>query len=557
MNRSWQPLALAVLVGLGLGLGGSGICDAATASHAFIPKYEGTATCLRCHPGAAAEVMKTSHWTWEHTDPTTGQKLGKNNVINNYCIAVPSNEPRCTSCHVGLGYSNQSFDFTDPHKVDCLVCHDTTGTYKKFPTGAGMPVTGAPKEFPVGSGVWWPEPDLTLVARNVGPTSRDTCGACHFFGGGGDAVKHGDLDSTLFKPSRDVDVHMGVDGANFACANCHRGSEHDVKGTSYPSGTPDHKLCESCHQAAPHRTATLNTHTARVACQTCHIPAFARGGRATKMSWDWSKAGRKTADGKNYITKDANGDPTYDTQKGEFTWASDVVPDYVWFNGSMGYVSLDDLVDPAAVLPINRLQGDVGDAKARIYPVKRFTGVQPYDAGARTLAIPHLFGTDTNAYWRTFDWNRSLAAGMQYVGRSYSGTLGFIATEMFWIQNHMVAPKEQALGCAQCHVPRGRLDFAALGYPAARAASLQTLAGFEIARVRRATTSGGLQLEWNGAAGHVYQVQVSPDLRNWSNVPGGERRSMDADQGFTWIDEAGTESGGAFRFFRILRTRTN
>ena len=24
-------------------------------------------------------------------------------------------------------------------KIDCLVCHDTTGTYKKVPTGAGMP----------------------------------------------------------------------------------------------------------------------------------------------------------------------------------------------------------------------------------------------------------------------------------------------------------------------------------------------------------------------------------------------------------------------------------
>lgn len=71
------------------------------APHAFIAEYLGTETCLRCHPTASAEVMKTGHWTWEHTNPVTGQKLGKNNVINNYCIAPsrPTNRaaPRATS----------------------------------------------------------------------------------------------------------------------------------------------------------------------------------------------------------------------------------------------------------------------------------------------------------------------------------------------------------------------------------------------------------------------------------------------------------------------------
>ena len=43
--------------------------------------------------------------------------------------------------------------------------------------------------------------------------------------------------------------------------------------------------CVSCHGQAPHkRTALLNTHTDKLACQTCHIPAFARGGVPTKMS---------------------------------------------------------------------------------------------------------------------------------------------------------------------------------------------------------------------------------------------------------------------------------
>ncbi|MBL9139400.1 MAG: tetrathionate reductase family octaheme c-type cytochrome [Verrucomicrobiales bacterium] len=529
----------------------------AAASHAFIPEYSGTQTCLRCHPNAAAEVMKTPHWTWEHTDPATGQKLGKKNVINNYCIAVPSNEPRCTSCHVGLGYSDKNFDFTDPNKVDCLICHDTTGTYKKFPTGAGMPVSGAPKEFPAGSGVMWPAPDLTHIARNVGNTSRDTCGACHFYGGGGDAVKHGDLDSTMFKPTRELDVHMGVDGANFSCSRCHGTRDHEMSGTSYPSGVADDRMCQQCHQTGPHASATLNTHAARVACQTCHIPAFARGGKATKMWWDWSKAGRKTADGKNIVTKDANGNPIYDTQKGEFVWESNVTPEYVWFNGNMTYVSLDDTLDPDAITPINRLHGDLNDSKARIFPVKRFQGKQPIDAGTKTLAVPHLFGSDTNAYWKAYDWNRSLAAGMQYIGRSYSGQLGFVSTEMFWIQNHMVAPKEQALGCVDCHAPGSRMNFAALGYPEARAASLQTLAGFTLGNLRREADGNGLRLEWSGKAGYAYQIQVSSDLKAWTSPTDGERRCESADADLNWSVSTSGADGSAMRFIRVVRSRIN
>ncbi|HKJ37291.1 MAG TPA: hypothetical protein VJ972_00825, partial [Anaerolineales bacterium] len=75
-------------------------------SHASLSLLEGpfekpqevTAACLTCHQDAAEQMMGTVHWTWEYTDPVTGQVLGKNNVINNYCIAIESNEPRCTSC---------------------------------------------------------------------------------------------------------------------------------------------------------------------------------------------------------------------------------------------------------------------------------------------------------------------------------------------------------------------------------------------------------------------------------------------------------------------------
>jgi len=455
------------------------------ATHPWINSYTNATTCTKCHETAAEEVMSTLHWTWDYTDPKTGKKLGKNRVINSFCIAVASNEPRCTSCHVGLGYADKTFDFTDASKVDCLVCHDTTGTYKKFPTASGHPLYGTtPKEFPAGSGVMWTPPDLVNVAKNVGPTSRATCGACHFYGGGGDAVKHGDLDSSLTNPTRELDVHMGTDGMNQGCSFCHVPKDgqgeghHQFVGSHYTQPETANVLsCSQCHSEAPHKNNDrLNQHTAKVACQTCHIPAFARGGKATKMTWDWSTAGKLTAEGKAFITKDANGDPIYDSQKGTFTWKANVVPEYVWFNGEVDYTTVDDSVDPQKVLAITSLKGSPADPKARIYPVKRFTGTQPYDAGLKTLAVPHLFPkntNDTDAYWKSFDWNKALTAGMAAVGKTYSGQLGYIATEMLWVQNHMVAPKEKALKCSQCHTEQGgRLDFAALGYSPERVAKL-------------------------------------------------------------------------------------
>ena len=93
------------------------------------------------------------------------------------------------------------------------------------------------------------------------------------------------------------------------------------------------------------------------------------------------------------------------------------------------------------------------------------------------MLVPNLFPNnveDINAYWKGWNWNNAFASGMEYVGLEYSGEYEWIETEMFWIQNHMVAPKENALSCEDCHAADGRLDFEALGYEAERAAILMT-----------------------------------------------------------------------------------
>jgi octaheme c-type cytochrome (tetrathionate reductase family) len=441
-----------------------------SADHPFpISSYTDANSCLGCHSWAD-DMMDTIHWTWEHTDAVTGQEDGKVNVINNYCVAVSSNEPRCTSCHIGVGWRDDTFDFTDKSKIDCLVCHDGTGTYKKTPTGAGAPD---------------PTVDLLAVANSASIPDRNNCGICHFYGGGGDGVKHGDLDSSMADPSRDLDVHMGG-SMDFSCIDCHVGSDADgnnmhdaIMGTRYSTATPDHMLCESCHTSTPEgHSGTLNAHTSTVACQTCHIPTFARGGKATKMYWDWSTAGEKNPDGTDKVLTDEDGNVTYHTKKGTFVWEKDVVPEYTWFNGTVRFLTAEDTVSADAITEINAFSGDVGDANARIFPIKRFRGLQPFDDGTDKIAVPHLFpynADDTTALWKTYDWTASLTEGQASIGKTFVGPIGWVETEMIWVQNHMVAPKEQALSCSDCHVLGGRLNFADLGYAEARSTQLQLM----------------------------------------------------------------------------------
>ena len=89
---------------------------------------EVTQACLTCHPDAAAQIMATTHWTWESVPQMADWRgesvtIGKKNQINNFCISAQGNENKCMSCHAGYGWENDQFDFSAPHKVDCLVCH--------------------------------------------------------------------------------------------------------------------------------------------------------------------------------------------------------------------------------------------------------------------------------------------------------------------------------------------------------------------------------------------------------------------------------------------------
>lgn len=401
---------------------------------------EVTKTCLDCHEDAATEVMQTPHWTWEsepydiegRDEPVT---IGKKNQLNNFCIGIQGNWTGCTRCHIGYGWDSAEFDFSNEESVDCLACHDTSGGYVKG--GAGIPVEGV---------------DLLSAAQSVGIPTRKNCGDCHFNGGGGNAVKHGDLDSSLYYPQDDVDIHMGKN--DFICIDCHRTEDHLVTGRSI-SLSLDNKnqiACTDCHNDVPHQDERINSHIDSVACQTCHIPAGATRD-ATKIYWDWSTAGDDT------IEESAH---EYLKIKGSFIYENDIIPEYHWYNGSAERYLLGDTMDPEGITSMNKPLGNIDDTGAKIFPFKVHRGKQPYDAVYNYFLNPKTVGE--GGYWTDFDWDQALRLGSEISNMEYSGEYGFAETEMYWPTTHMVVPAEQALTCGHCHGEEGRMDWEALGY---------------------------------------------------------------------------------------------
>jgi octaheme c-type cytochrome (tetrathionate reductase family) len=286
------------------------------------------------------------------------------------------------------------------------------------------------------------------------------------------------MDSSLEMPEKALDVHMNSDGSNFTCATCHKTEGHQVPGSRYaPTGkvkggahmrgkaeVTNPATCQACHGQGPHkgaqaRAGKLNDHTAKVACQTCHIPAYARGGVPTKVSWDWSTAGERDPDGKPIMRRDEDGHVVYMSSKGSFEVAENVVPQYMWFNGTVKYKLLGDVVqDNGRPVQINRFEGSPYDGKSLIWPVKVFRGRQAFDPVNKSLVVAHLSGKNDTAYWTNLNWDKAVAAGMAEVGRPFSGQVGFISTESTWPITHMVAPAKDALQCQSCHASQGRLE---------------------------------------------------------------------------------------------------
>lgn len=407
----------------------------------FATGSEVTLACLNCHDNEAHEVMQTTHFTWQappvevegRDEPIS---VGKANLLNNFCIGIQSNWTGCTRCHAGYGWSDDTYDFTVQENVDCLICHDQTGTYVKASSGL------------VAEGV-----DLLAVAESVAAPTRENCGGCHFNGGGGNAVKHGDMDESLYFPSDHTDVHMGR--YDFLCTDCHQTEDHSIRGRSISVSVDNANqvYCTDCHSTDLHDDDRISAHVDTVACQTCHVPSGAVR-EPTKMVWDWSTAGDHQR---------AEDPHVYLAIKGSFVYEGNFMPEYGWFNGTaQRYLLGDELEDPTTPTVLNPPNGDLNDPTAQIWPFKVHRANQIYDTVYNWLIQPQTVGE--GGYWTHFDWELAAQNGMDAVGMPYSGEYDFAPTLMYWPLSHMVMPAEHALQCTDCHSDNGRMDWEALGY---------------------------------------------------------------------------------------------
>ncbi len=421
----------------------------------FTTGEEITKACLSCHSEAATQFHKSIHWTWLASGDKSDIRYGKAGYsVNNFCISGNAMEDKgCLKCHTSWNRKGVKGE------VNCLKCHNSSGFnfIEAFSDIKAFSEDGDPETDEMVKDI---QQEIKQEVTRVTFPTRKNCGDCHFKGGGGDGVKHGDLDTSLTKPNRMLDVHMGIDGKNFSCTRCHTTVDHNIAGRIYtnPAVATRKSLieddlapkitCVSCHSSAPHKNdSKMNDHTDVVSCQACHIPTFARV-NPTMMWWDWTKAG-KLKDGKPYHEDGPFGKPVYKSIKGEFRWEKNVMPEYFWFNGSLTSTTANEVIDPAQIVKVSHPVGDKTDPEARIYPFKIHRGKQPYDKINKKLLAPMLSGK--NGFWTTFDMNDAIEHGNKTIGIPYSGEFDYVETTYAFPITHMVAPKENALNCTQCH----------------------------------------------------------------------------------------------------------
>ncbi|MBD3869188.1 MAG: Ni/Fe-hydrogenase cytochrome b subunit [Acidobacteria bacterium] len=392
--------------------------------------------CIRCHETSAADILESAHWNWSGHSPEVGgyedsASLGINTLVNNYMFGTGPNAEYCAACHIGIGPLEGRIENRDPETVDCLICHDTTGTYIKKIGDGGRPVDGV---------------DLAAVAHSVGRPSRDKCGSCHFYSDGSANIKHGDLEPVLADPPDDLDVHMGR--YNLLCQDCHTTRQHKIAGMSMSAPVVEGRvLCSRCHSDTPHGiggeySRHLDDHLRSISCQVCHIPRIARES-PTRTFIDW-----RQAESYGPVPLTDRGLPDWPEQAGVETWVRDLVPEYRWYDGTRKVKVLGETIDPRKTVYLNQPEGDKRNPGALISAFKTHRAMQPYDTENKTLVIPKLWG----GFWQHFNLEVAIREGMEESGMEYSGSYGFAATVQYTGIHHEIVPAKDALGCQDCHI---------------------------------------------------------------------------------------------------------
>jgi hypothetical protein len=420
--------------------------------------YNGPGTCLECHENEAYEVHGSTHYQWKGEAPYmvdgNSQLQGKDvGAINTYCGSIEGNWNGCSACHVGLG------ERPDPvatesqlENIDCLVCHQ--GEYKrKKVDGVMVPDT---ENMAI---------SMDQAVQTVHNPNRSNCLACHAKAGGGDAVKRGDL-ALASGNTTDLhyDVHMATTGANLNCQDCHKEENHRFigKGSDIRPTDLDKPLeCASsgCHDTEPHDNLELNRHTDRVACQTCHIPVYAKDAsdsvatEATEIVRNWQSGTHSSAPPYHPVLEKSN----------------NLIPRYRHWNRYTDNYNLGETIYEnlqTGTYQTSVPSGSVEDIDSKLYPFKYKTSDFPLNLNSNML-IP----LDTSVFFTTADADMAALAGLENMvskgmpGFNSSDQFTWITTDTYQLLNHQVSPHEDALACAACHLNTTRMDLqGALGY---------------------------------------------------------------------------------------------
>ena len=297
----------------------------------------------------------------------------------------------CNNCHIGASW-NPTRDQTD-----CNKCHTEASAEAATP-----------------------------------PTIANCTAVCHKK----DIAKRGDQFTAEF------DVHIA---AGFTCQDCHERfddgvSDHQfLKGTAIDTTEPTMAgtlSCTSgCHDPQPHtatgKATTLNEHTGKVACETCH----------TGLRWGKALASR------TWMEFTPAGKPV--TTFREPGW----LPEHKWY----------DNTGPGASggyhLPILGYTERRGLPGAKIYPFNPVT-VEWYVQKKNSdfddvIIVPEVKAADANLD------NIVTLEEIRAVYRKAK----LLTADMNFSISHSVGPASSAFGCNDCHGKRGWvLDWKQLGY---------------------------------------------------------------------------------------------
>ncbi len=392
-----------------------------------------TTQCIECHVQQGTHILRSNHWTWKRNKTIDGepQVFSKKNGLVYFAVAAGGNPSQCLTCHISSNLHDERFDPTSPTNIDCLACHDTTGTYKRL--------EGVPK----------PEQDLLKIAKNVGRPQIKNCLACH----------GNKKDSSGYKIHNGIekDIHFTTSGGTFSCQQCHPSNgKHTFSRTLHSSpGAMQEKGCAACHTSLPHQQKRLNTHSEIIACRTCHIPSYGNE-QPEIFNWNWFFSNNSTSVYQN------NGQQEYPLiSKYGFLQASSLQPVYLWDNGSDHIYTRGDKADKNQLTILQKPSSR--SPQSVIAPFTISYGTQLMDAKYRYLISPS-FKKDKSFIPLNASWNEAATDGMKKLRLPFSGVTEPVTTVSYRRLNHGVVPAEKALGCMECHGAKSRFDWQSLGY---------------------------------------------------------------------------------------------